>query len=407
MSFRAMAPARPLLAIRAATIGRIALLSGLLSVTAATRQTVPVTTLSKPLAEFPEGFTSLSSVRELPNGWVMVVEQCERVVKLLDFSKETAPQLGRTGSGPEEYRGTGRLLMLPGDSTLMFDGGNRRYLVIHSDGTPGRTLPPLPSVSQSSPTASVTILSGSAAASDRLGNLYSREGDLRVLDGRLISVDSVAILRWHYTSQQRDTVGFQAVLAPQGPVNPGRTPPFASGIQWAVAPDGRIALTDPRDYHVEFIAANGSRSTGRPISFSRVPLSSGHKQQWRDEQQPACPGPSSGTTTDPTTGRTIRFSRAAIREPEASEWPEYLPPFPAGSASFASDGVLWVRRTVAAEDPPAYDLIDGTGRVLHRVVLVKRAKLLGFGKGTLYVLRVDEDDLQYLQRYRLPNTERP
>jgi hypothetical protein len=34
----------------------------------ALRQTMPVTTLSTPLAEFPEGYTSLEGLRELPDG---------------------------------------------------------------------------------------------------------------------------------------------------------------------------------------------------------------------------------------------------------------------------------------------------------------------------------------------------
>jgi hypothetical protein len=69
--------------------------------------------------------------------------------------------------------------------------------------------------------------------------------------------------------------------------------------------------------------------------------------------------------------------------------------------SFAPDGMLWVRRVVAAGAPQTFDLIDPTGRVVQQVVLEKRSKLLGFGKSSVYVLRVDEDDLQYVQRYAL------
>jgi hypothetical protein len=37
------------------------------------------------------------------------------------------------------------------------------------------------------------------------------------------------------------------------------------------------------------------------------------------------------------------------------------------------------------------------------VVLPAKTRLLGFGQGTVYLVRTDDDDLQYLQRYRLPN----
>jgi hypothetical protein len=88
--------------------------------------------------------------------------------------------------------------------------------------------------------------------------------------------------------------------------------------------------------------------------------------------------------------------------PAEEDWPDELPPFLANAAVFAPDGMLWVRRTTAAGEPATYDVIDPAGRVVQKVVLEKRAKLLGFGKSSVYVLRVDEDDLQYVQRYALP-----
>jgi hypothetical protein len=48
------------------------------------------------------------------------------------------------------------------------------------------------------------------------------------------------------------------------------------------------------------------------------------------------------------------------------------------------------------------DVIDSTGQVVLKVVLPKGSKLVGFGEGTVYLVRIDADDLQYLQRYRLP-----
>jgi hypothetical protein len=59
-----------------------------------------------------------------------------------------------------------------------------------------------------------------------------------------------------------------------------------------------------------------------------------------------------------------------------------------------------VSRHVASDAPPTYDVIDNSGKVVSRVVLPKRTRLVGFGNGTVYLARIDEDDLQYLQRYR-------
>jgi hypothetical protein len=44
---------------------------------------------------------------------------------------------------------------------------------------------------------------------------------------------------------------------------------------------------------------------------------------------------------------------------------------------------------------------------VQRVVLPKRHRLLGFGNSAVYVARLDEDDLQYLQKYRFTMPDRP
>jgi hypothetical protein len=93
---------------------------------------------------------------------------------------------------------------------------------------------------------------------------------------------------------------------------------------------------------------------------------------------------------------------------EPTDWPEYLPPFLGASlVAFAPDGLLWVQRTTPAGQPATFDLIDGAGKVAQRVVLPKKSRVVGFGSGTVYVARSDDDDLQYLQRYRFTANERP
>lgn len=56
----------------------------------------------------------------------------------------------------------------------------------------------------------------------------------------------------------------------------------------------------------------------------------------------------------------------------------------------------------SADDPiPPYDMVDAHGRLERRVVLPRATHLLGFGKSTVYLIRTDDDDLQWLQRYAL------
>lgn len=67
------------------------------------------------------------------------------------------------------------------------------------------------------------------------------------------------------------------------------------------------------------------------------------------------------------------------------------------------DGEVWVLRTRPAGDKiPTYDIFSRTGALVKSVALNPRSRVVGFGKGAVYVVRTDQDDLQYLQRYMRP-----
>jgi hypothetical protein len=183
----------------------------------------------------------------------------------------------------------------------------------------------------------------------------------------------------------------------------GGSNPFSPQDQWAVAPDGRVAIVYANDYHIEWIDANGRKTASPPIRFERLKVTEAHKQAWRDARRST-----TGLMVRVENGKQTAQSVPMTNAPEPTDWPEYLPPFLAGALSFSPDGMLWVRRTGPAQQGAAFDLVDRAGRVTQQVVLPKRSNLLGFGSnGAVYVVRLDEDDLQYLQRFRFTPTERP
>lgn len=366
-------------------------------------QQVPVRSFVKPDAEFPEAFTNLTSFRELPGGRVLVVEGCERVVKLADFRSGELTTFSRTGDGPREYRLPARIFALPGDSAAIYDIANRRMLVVTPDGKPGGFIRMSAYETIRGADGSVMTSGFNPTSVDSHGRFYSRGGGTVMTPSGIQVGDSAELVRWTPGNDHRDTVAFVHLRKRTAEEKDLRRrppePPFTTGIQWAVDGDGRVALVVPDDYHVEFVNPDGSRTVGTPIPFAPVPVGAGEKKMWHDEQQPACAMPSSGTMKTPS-GQVISFQRMAT--PEPTTWPAHLPPFRIDAAEFSPDGILWVQRTTPAGDAPLFDLIDRSGRVVQQVRLAKRSKLLGFGAGTVYVLRIDEDDLQYLQRYRLP-----
>ena len=100
--------------------------------------------------------------------------------------------------------------------------------------------------------------------------------------------------------------------------------------------------------------------------------------------------------------RSVQTGPPGAEMPDPTDWPEQMPPFLDNAAMVAPNGTIWVARTRQANDElPKYDVIDASGKVAMRVTLPKGSRVVGFGNGVVYTVRVDEDDLQYLQRYRM------
>jgi len=61
-----------------------------------------------------------------------------------------------------------------------------------------------------------------------------------------------------------------------------------------------------------------------------------------------------------------------------------------------------LRTRPTGDKVPTYDVFDHSGALVKKVSLNPSSRVVGFGKGAVYVVRTDEDDLQYLQRYARP-----
>ena len=240
-------------------------------------------------------------------------------------------------------------------------------------------------------------------ASDGRRFLYGEAQPIRIgANGVAELADSAAIERLDFSTRKRDTVAMwpmrkdaNARLMPGiGVITQPRMNPWPAWDHWVVSPDGYVAFVFFDPYRVDFIE-NGRRVQSRPIPYERVRVDDALKKQYRDERsRPVMAQTSNG----------MQMMKPPFREP--TEWPEFLPPYN-GTAVFAPDGLLWIPRLTAAGRPPLYDIVNGKGVLVERVELPQRTKLIGFGANTLYLVRFDADDLQYLQRHALPTRERP
>ncbi len=369
-----------------------------------------VRTLSKPDVEFEEPFTQVSGVRELKDGRVIVNDTRDKVVQLIDFKSGTAKKIGREGSGPREYALPMALVALPGDTSGVYDPLNQRMLLILPNGDPGDFV-------KSSPAPSADTRSGGRMAislaapryTDATGRLYYLGSAFPQPNAPRAEVDSQPVLRFARGAAKADTVAWVRVpgnnirvtgSGNRQQVMAGLANPFAPRDEWVVTPDGRVAVIRSPEYRVDWSGASSSKGT--PIPYEKIKLTEKHKAQWRDSRRNASmitmrvgPGGSSASAGSPgATNMSI---------PEPTDWPDVLPPFTNNSAFAAPNGQIWIARTRdAADDIPKYDVIDAAGKLVFRVALPAKTRVAGFGNGVVYTVRTDEDDLQYLQRFRLP-----
>ena len=396
----------------------VALIAGFTTATASAQQAPR--TLPAPDATYAEPFSSVNvgTVRELRDGRVIVADARDKVLQAIDFRTGSAVVIGREGSGPAEFGMPMRVFAAPGDTTFLFDPLNQRYLVVGPDAKPVTTFR-IETPAPAGAPGGVTLGGGLfARATDAMGRLYAEAPGFSFgPDGRPTNADSAALLRYDRATKRIDTLTYVALQKQNTQVSGGRDNvrmvvgggnPLNPRDEWTVFPDGRVAVVRASDYHVDWILANGTRVSSPAIRYSPIRITDADKREEealrlraRSNQMMmtvnAGPG---GTQRSATMGPGAN----APPPPPLTDWPEVKPPFRAGMASTLGrpNGELWVRRLEpAGAKGTLYDVLNAQGAVTHQVRIQDGWTLVGFGNGTVYTTKLDEDDHIYLQRHRM------
>jgi hypothetical protein len=84
-------------------------------------------------------------------------------------------------------------------------------------------------------------------------------------------------------------------------------------------------------------------------------------------------------------------------------FPKVLPPFVENGARLSPRGDIWVERSRPAGDRiPRFDVLGVDGRVRATVQFPPSTQLVSLERGAIYLLRIDDDGLQTLERYTWP-----
>jgi hypothetical protein len=356
--------------------------------------------LGEPLAVAAEPRGSVSGLRELRGGALLVADGVEGRLYRLSPDLSAAEVVGREGQGPEEYRGPDRLLPLPADSTLMLDLGNGRLSVLAPDGSIARTEP----IARDDGEGGVALVL--PRATDARGGIWfeAREGpsgrpldsvEVRRLDPSTGAAHAVARLAPPPVkrSSSGDAANRQERILPV---------PFGAADGWAVGPGGLVLVrADP--YRVERVAPDGSRATGPDIAWDPVPVRAADREAWLD----GLGGGLMVMVTEENGVAQANFRRGGGRRPpgldeDSFAWPDEKPAFQADGVAVDPAGRAWVRRHVAAGQPALYDLFGPDGGRTGQVVLPAGRSLAGFGRDVVYLVRTDDLDFAWLERYAAP-----
>lgn len=361
-----------------------------------------VSALGEAEATWGEPFSFVSTVREFPDGTVLVADPLGQVVVHLDLTAGAADTIGAVGEGPDEYRQPDAVWPLPGGRSLLVDLGNGRLTELGPDLAFGATMP----YSIGDVTRGEIVMALPQAVDDH-GRLYFRSfamgaqrdsGNVLRFDPATEALDEVASYKLPETVSE--TVG--GANSQSQRVSPV---PLSPADAWGVAPDGRLVIARAGDYHLDWIADDGSVTSGPAIPHTPVAIGRAEQEEWAIGRLEAAGG--FAISMEMENGSvTTRASRGGSSDGDQDldgfMWPEVKPPFHDAPVRVDDLGRAWVRRHRDGGEPPLYDVFDGSGEREMIVEFPMGRRVISFGAGVLYAAHTDEFGLQRLERYPLP-----
>ena len=415
----------------------------------AAQQMPPVRPLGPVTHVSPGGLLgSVSMVRPLAHGGVIVNDITRRQLILFDADLHKLKIFADSASGTTgAYNGSmGGLLAFKGDSSLFVDPRSLSMLVLDAKGDVARVM------AVPSPPDAPFMVGGpfGTPGFDARGRIVYRgvarpsgRGDDAPPSGEAVRsgqfADSAPVYRIDLVSRERETLAF--VVIPKQVVSMMRDRtgkftgtailinPMAVVDDWALMPDGRVAIVRGIDFHVDWLELDGRWvSTAKtPYNWERldddakarvIDSTKSAAERTRDALKKAIEAnPTSAnsmassaglpgvmivaTNPDALTGRpTQEVMVPATNMVDAKLIADYRPAFRMGAARADAEGNLWVRTTAPSDGGAIYDVIDGRGQLVDRVKVPFGRVISGFGKGVVY-LGVQDDQGARLERARI------
>ena len=327
---------------------------------------------------FREPFSLVRGIAELSDGRVLIADQREMSVFAADFRTGQRKRIGTgEGAGPHEYKAPIGLFHLSADTVAIYDLQNNRFQLVSRDSIVGTRL-----------LGSGGVVSMVPRAVDRSGTYYWDKVSAVRLEKRTNPNASAAAILKQRPDGEEMSIG---TLTIPGGINPA---PFPDWDFWDAAPDGWVAVVrNQGEYRVDWIDPRGAQVRGPLVDEKRLEITRADRQTFDKQVE-------SGERRV-SQGLVQQQGQAPPPRPKVPDLPEF---FPYAVKVWASPaGHAWVQRQLPlAKKSLALDVFDRAGRRVARYQIAGDRKLIGFGASSVYVLRTDNDGLQWLERYAYP-----
>lgn len=360
---------------------------------AAQQAAVTSVELGSPDVVLADRFSAIRGLRELSSGALLVADRIEERVALVDLDAATSIDVVTRGQGPGEVRQPAGLVPMPGDSTLLLDGGNARLSVLSPAGRVVRSLradrPGRTGVRGVAPDGSLIYAIPAWAA-----------------EGRTLVDDSVRIVRWRPGDE-----AVEPLLTIQGTRNrKDRSPSreiripvvgYARQDAWTVSPDGSLFVVRGRPYRVERRDSDGSLVVGAPVAFDERRVTDDDRRAFIERFMAANTMGERGPGG--RSGQVPSLGEAEIRRlMQTTEFAEVHAPFAADRVVSAPAGGVWVGLDTPVGGNAVYDVFDRQGVRVARVRLGRDRYVAAIGSRGVYVVHTGELGLQSIERYAMP-----
>ncbi len=384
----------------------------------------PERTFGAPSVIASEPFWNIASVRELSDGRVLVVQRgpmngmmrsimtnavnamnarCGRNgrgqamldsafggpesptarIVLFDAKLAKATLIGHAGTGATDYRQPESLFAAVADTTLVLDNGRSDMLVIDPTGKVIGTRP--------MPGGYSALAAISGIAVDRVGRLIFQPAEQimrQTASGMEAgSPDSLALVA--FDSKTGGTIPVAHVrvagtttLMDANPSTPGKmnartkATPFPTIDDWVMMPDGTLAIVRGADLHIDWIAPDGKVRSTPPIPYARHAVTDSDKVVFMNLAH----------RSDSVMKNMAVSSMMTIVRLDPDSFPRFKPPFATRGARAASDGTIWLpAKIISPGTADGYYVIGPDGKIRELVHFPTGQRLLGFGKGVVYV----------------------